>query len=198
MIFDALQVIQSGLEQYIQDVEGLSGERQSVVVIDNIAMADALGGTRSNMTDQIVMSLINLQEETTLKNAPNYRMENGRTIYQNPPVSLNLFVLFSALHPDQYATALQRLARVIEFFQWKKEFAFTLPPSAGVGNAGSVTKDVRVLVDLYTLTFDQINHLWGTLGGKQVPFAMYRMRLVAISADKQQGEGTAITERVYE
>ncbi|MFK8185234.1 MAG: DUF4255 domain-containing protein [Phormidesmis sp.] len=198
MIFDALRMIQTGLGHYIQESEGLSEGPQELVVVDNIAMSDALGGVRSNMNDRIVMSLINLQEETTLKNAPNYRMENGRTIYQNPPVSLNLFVLFSALHPGQYPTALQRLARVIEFFQWKKEFSFTLPPSSGGGNAGGIAKDVRVLVDLYTLTFDQINHLWGTLGGKQVPFAMYRMRLVAISADKQQGEGAAITERVYE
>ena len=194
MILDVLQVIQTDLESYIQEQEGLSvGER--TVVIDNIAMADALGGTRSNMNDQIVMSLINLQEETTLKNSPNYRMENGRTVYQNPPISLNLFVLFSALHPEQYVTALQRLSRVIEFFQWKKEFSFVLPARI---DREIPAKDIRVLADLYTLTFDQINHLWGTLGGKQVPFALYRMRLVAISADKQQGEGTAITERVYQ
>ncbi|MNR02277.1 hypothetical protein D3C85_1181210 [compost metagenome] len=36
-------------------------------------------------------------------------------------------------------------------------------------------------MELYTLTFEQINHLWGSLGGRQVPFAMYKLRLVAIS-----------------
>jgi len=31
------------------------------------------------------------------------------------------------------------------------------------------------------LTIEQINHLWGSLGGRQLPFAMYKLRLVAIT-----------------
>ena len=36
-------------------------------------------------------------------------------------------------------------------------------------------------MELYTLTFEQINHLWGSLGGRQIPFAMYKLRLVAVT-----------------
>jgi len=39
---------------------------------------------------------------------------------------------------------------------------------------------MRIIMELYTLTFEQINHLWGSLGGKQVPFVMYKARLVKI------------------
>jgi hypothetical protein len=36
-------------------------------------------------------------------------------------------------------------------------------------------------MELYTLTFEQINHLWGSLGGKQMPFVMYKLRLIALT-----------------
>jgi len=190
MIYDALKLLQAGLQQYIQEVEQ-SDPSSEVVTLGNIAMADALGGSRSDMNDRIVMSVINLEEETTLKNSPHYRAENGRTVYRSPPVHLNVFVLFSVLHPEQYSTALKRLSSIVEFFQWKKEFSFTTSPTES-----REAKDVRVLADLYTLTFDQLNHLWGTLGGKQVPFVMYKLRLLSLDAGKREGEAALIRERV--
>ncbi|MBD2095632.1 DUF4255 domain-containing protein [Trichocoleus sp. FACHB-591] len=192
MIFDALKLIQIALQSYIRDVEQPVDLNQDIVILDNISMAEELGGARSGLNERVVMSLINIQEEATLKNAAHYRTENGRIIYHNPPVSLNLFILFSILHTDQYDTALKRLARVIEFFQWKKELSFTTIPSAS-----GVSRDVRVVPDLYSLTFDQMNQLWGVLGGKQVPFVMYRARLVTLDAQKTQAEGESITEQVY-
>ena len=192
MIYDALKLIQSGLQQYIDEVEQ-PDQPGETVTLGNIAMSDALGGSRSDMNDRVVMSVINLEEETTLKNSPHYRLENGRTVYRNPPISLNVFVLFSVLHPEQYSTALKRLSSIIEFFQWKKEFSFRTPPTEL-----REAKDIRVLADLYTLTFDQLNHLWGTLGGKQVPFVMYKLRLVSLDAGKRQGEAAPIEERVFE
>jgi hypothetical protein len=42
------------------------------------------------------------------------------------------------------------------------------------------------------MTFEQINHLWGSLGGKQVPFAMYKARLVAVSDHRSLGQGRLI------
>jgi len=39
-------------------------------------------------------------------------------------------------------------------------------------------------MELYTLTFEQLNHLWGSLGGRQVPFAMYKLRLVGLTDRK--------------
>ena len=41
--------------------------------------------------------------------------------------------------------------------------------------------NLKFTLELYTLTFEQINHLWGSLGGRQMPFAMYKLRLVAIT-----------------
>jgi hypothetical protein len=189
MLFDALKLIQGAFQAYITEVED-PPPTQEIMVLDNIALAEELGGNRENLDGKIVMSLVNLQEETTLKNMPYYRQENGRTVYRNPPVNLNLFVLFSVLQREQYETSLKRLSRVVEFFQWRKEFSFSATPPP----LGSISQDIRIYADLYTLTFEQLNHLWGALGGKQVPFVLYKMRLVEIEAQKPQGEGSVITE----
>lgn len=159
-----------------------------IVVIDNIAMSEQLGGSNNQLNGHVVMSLVNLQEETTLKNSPYYRVENNRTVYRNPPISLNLFILFSALH-SQYDTALRLLSRVIECFQAQTDMSFSTTPVSG-----NIAHDVQIVPDLYSLSFEQLNHLWGALGGKQVPFVLYRARLVMIEAQKRQGEGPIITE----
>ncbi|OUL30894.1 hypothetical protein BV378_03230 [Nostoc sp. RF31YmG] len=186
MIFDAMRLIQVGLQRYILEMEPELGPGQ-VVLIDNIGMAEELGGANNQLNGHVVMSLVNLQEEATLKNASHYRLINGRTIYQNPPVNLNLFILFSSLH-NQYETALRLLSRVLEFFQSQQEISFTSTP----GNGG-ISRNVRVIPDLYSLSFEQLNQLWGSLGGKQVPFVMYRARLVTIEAQKRQAESEVIS-----
>lgn len=187
MIFDAMKLIQIALQQYILEVENLN-TNEPIVILDNIAMAEFLGGTKSIEDQKIVMSLVNLQEEASLKNEPYYRLENGRTIYQNPPVQVNLFILFSILHSENYEGSLKRLSRVIEFFQWKKDFSFS-----NTSTSIDLDQEVQIFPELYSLTFEQLNYLWGSLGGKQVPFALYRFRLVALEASKRPAHSPPIT-----
>jgi hypothetical protein len=190
MIFEVLKLIETELEKYILDVAG-QDDTQDIVVLNNIVMAAELGGLNNQLNGKVIMTLVNIQEESTLKNTANYRFENGRTVYQNPPTFLNLFILFTVLHND-YEQALRLLSPVIEFFQWRKTFSPSITPGTLENLEG--IKDFEVAMDLYSLTFEQLNHLWGSLGGKQVPFALYRARLVAIEAEKRQAEGSVITE----
>ena len=43
--------------------------------------------------------------------------------------------------------------------------------------------DMKLILDIHTLNFEQINDLWGSLGGKQVPFVVYRTRLLELRRD---------------
>jgi hypothetical protein len=186
VIFETMAIMKEALQQYLLETEGFSAA--GVVVLDNIAMAQDLGGTRDNLNQKIVVSLVNPQEEATLKNEPFQRLENGRTVYRNPPTQLNIYVLFSVLD-SVYETALKRLSRIIEFFQWKKIITFTTAQSPS-----SILQEVQIFPDLCSLTFEQLNYLWGSLGGKQVPFALYRVRMVAIEAEKRLAESEPITK----
>ena len=55
----------------------------------------------------------------------------------------------------------------------------------------STKKGVLQLWDEVT---EQINHLWGSLGGRQIPFAMYKVRLVSITERTVRREVPLIEE----
>ena len=54
----------------------------------------------------------------------------------------------------------------------------------------------KLIFDLYSPTMEEVNHLWGTLGGKQYPFVLYTLRLLELKFKAIQGESGLITEVV--
>ena len=160
----------------------LAKKDAATVIVDNIGLFESPGG--NTLSDNIIITLVNIEEESTLKNQPAFKrpvMNSG--IYQNPPVYLNLYVLFTCNYSGaNYHLALKRLSYVVRFLQSKNSFASS---SSVVGNTLNMADDdildLKFTLELYTLTFEQINHLWGSLGGRQVPFAMYKLRLVALT-----------------
>ncbi|MDH7460644.1 DUF4255 domain-containing protein [Chitinophagaceae bacterium 26-R-25] len=149
------------------------------VELENIGMLE-VGSGNTTLSDKIIISIVNIEEESALKNQSTIRRPflNNAAIVENTPINLNLYVLFTS-NFSKYEYALKRLAYVIQFLQEKNTFSSS-SPFMPAGN----TLNLKFTLDLYTLTFEQINHLWGSLGGRQVPFAMYKLRLVAIDSRK--------------
>ena len=200
MIDDALKLIRDEVHTYI-DLNKESFDDSTIHVnLQNIA---SLEDTTIIKPGHIIISLVNIEEESILKNSP-FRRTNpsGVVEYINPPVHLNLYILFActvATDGESYRKSLSRLGLIIQFFQSKNCFTLQNSPAfaADFQNANQIppgVNELRLTMELYTLTFEQINHLWGSLGGKQVPFAMYKARLVKIQEDKVQKGGGLITE----
>jgi hypothetical protein len=144
--------------------------------------------TSGDLNNKIIVTLVNTEEESTLKNRSNaVKITNGIK-YVEPAVFLNLYILITATLgedlQDAYEFALNRLSIVIQFFQAKKSFTVKNSPFNSISTDANIPQEVkdelRLSIEFYTLTFEQINHLWGSLGGKQVPFALYKVRLVKI------------------
>ncbi|HEV8081658.1 MAG TPA: DUF4255 domain-containing protein [Chitinophagaceae bacterium] len=176
MIDAALQLLRDELTSY------LSSKDAATVVIDNIGLFETPAG--SSLTDNIVITLVNVEEESTLKNQPALKRPFiNRAVYENAPVYLNLYVLFTCNYSgNDYILALKRLSFVIRFLQSKNVFSSSSSVSGGSINLDEDDLvDLKFTMELYTLTFEQINHLWGSLGGRQMPFAMYKLRLVGIT-----------------
>lgn len=191
MIHDALRLLVNELN----DAFGGAGGAGDAVTLGNIALMDgdqdAQGGGDLR---KIVLSLVNVTEDQTLKNGPHHRLRDGRVIYENRPVNLYLYLLFSA-NDGVYSTALNNLSRLIQFFQGKSVFTLrNSPDTSGLLAAPEDLAGLRMILELHSLTFEQINHLWGSLGGKQVPFVMYRARLLSLTADEILGRGDPITD----
>ncbi len=176
MIDAALQLLRDELTSY------LSSKDAATVVIDNIGLFETPSG--NSLTDNIVITLVNVEEESTLKNQPALKRPFiNSAVYENAPVYLNLYVLFTCNYSGtDYILALKRLSYVIRFLQSKNVFSSSSSVSGGAINLDEDDLvDLKFTMELYTLTFEQINHLWGSLGGRQMPFAMYKLRLVSIT-----------------
>jgi hypothetical protein len=176
MIDIALQLLKDELINY------LSTRDTATVIIDNVGLFETSAGV--GLTENIIITLVNVEEESTLKNQPVVkRPVAGNAIYQNPPVYLNLYVLLTCNYTgDHYTLALKRLSYIIRFLQSKNSFSISSSVSGGTVNFDDPDIiDLKFTLELYTLTFEQVNHLWGSLGGRQMPFVMYKLRLVAIT-----------------
>jgi len=216
MIYKSLELIRRKLEAYINfqleleaqtKAEAIAERTNSplmpippeteVVSLENVALFESI--REDDDHPKILMSLVNVEEEATLKNNPYYRTTklNGEVDYQNPPIYINLYVLITANH-TAYKTAVKRLSLILQFFQSQK--VFTVPNSFAPEISGDLVfsdednKAVKLNIELFSMTFEQVNHLWGSLGGKQLPFALYVMRLVKIEDKLRQKGGGSILE----
>jgi hypothetical protein len=93
----------------------------------------------------------------------------------NPEIKLNLYIL-AAANPGanniSYDAALKRLSAVITYFQGTSFFDKTDYPD--------LDPIEYLIVELYSLSFEQQNQLWASLGGKYMPSVVYKVRLVVI------------------
>jgi hypothetical protein len=135
-------------------------------------VVDDTGKWRVN-EDHLGVAMINLEEERTLKTQmPETTLVNGRTVALQPDLKLNLHVLFAA-NFKQYDVGLRYLSQVLTFFQANPSFTQSDHPSLDARIA-------RLTAELLSLTYEQLNSVWTYIGAKQLPSAIYRLRLVAI------------------
>lgn len=177
MIYETLQIIADEVNVFFRQ-QGLADEGD-VVVLENIALADSDHESAAEMANKVILSLLTIDEEATLRNMPNKSVVNNRTEYKNEKINLNLYLLFSG-NKTFYKDSLRFISKVIQFFQSKNKFTQAntsfnrfMPPFDEV-------KEFRFTLELYTPTFEDLNYIWGTLGGKQYPSALYKLSLITI------------------
>ncbi|PTQ91907.1 uncharacterized protein DUF4255 [Nitrosomonas nitrosa] len=192
-----LQIIIKQLNHYIKSVEDSPQDTTfDPVILGNMAKTRIAGGAGDDdgLEERIVVSLVNVAEEAALKNKPATKQVGSQIYELQPPVYINLYLLFAA-NFNEYSSAIEYLFRVIEFFQSKKIFKFKNAPLASVDpNQGVSQGEIEICLDLHTLSFEQLNDLWGSLGGKQLPFVMYRARLIPIQMELPMARTGMITE----
>lgn len=176
MLFSSVAFIKEQLNRYLDTfpVNDPPNLTRPLAKLENIAGLDE---NAIKSTNNVLITLVNLNEEASLKNTPHYVKDFNTTTYRNPPVYLNLYILFTACFTN-YEHALVMLSRVLRFFQGRHQF----------NHKNSVTgikdfEQFQIVMDLYSPTFEQTNYLWSTLGGKQYPFALYKMRLVEVERE---------------
>jgi len=130
--------------------------------VGNIATYDA--GQNANNAN-LLMSVIRIEEESILKNFPNQKIIDDKYVDKRyPKIHLNYYILFTATLP--YHMAIGAIHRVIKFFQTNNTHTFD-----------SDGNQITLVLELFSPTFEQLNQIWSTLGGKQYPHVIYKVRL---------------------
>jgi hypothetical protein len=171
MIYEAINCIKTELRSVIPTAE-----------IGNIAESVAGSGSTTTEPD-IIISLINVEECRISRDPKNYLQSGTQLQLKNPAVHLNLTLLFTALTTARgYEFALKHLSQVVLFFQGKYVFDPVNTPSMEPGIE-------KLILEMITMTTEQLNHIWSILGGKYHPSVVYRMRMVTLDSVSREGGG---------
>jgi hypothetical protein len=150
-----------------------------------IESARVLSGQNNNLGAYI--TLVNVEEEPTLRNLPAVERIGGALQRQEPPVHLNLYLLFS-FEFQTYEASLLQLSNTIGLFQEKRVYTAA---SASVGNPFPAGLE-KLIFELHNMNFEALNNLWGVMGGAYFPSVIYKVRMVRIQA-AEQGPADEIT-----
>lgn len=134
------------------------------------------------------LSLVNIEEDRISESQKKYRRHGDTIINENPKIHLNLYILF-AVNLTDYTESLKRLSLIVQFFQYRNVFTPLNSPTLPAGTE-------KLICDLITLSFQDLNNLWGILGSKYLPSVMYKVRMIKISDEFTEGTGPLIKEIV--
>jgi hypothetical protein len=188
MIHQVLKFIAEQLNIYIKEQKRKDTDiTDPVVILQNISRLDE---ALLNSTNNILISLINISEETSMKNNPDYTsIRNNLVTYKNPPVNVNLYIMITSFMTN-YENALIYISLVLNFFQGK--FSFNLKNSTT--EVDGLPDDFHIILDLFNLGFEQLNYVWSTFGGKQHPFVCYKVRLLKMERESTTEINGVISE----
>jgi hypothetical protein len=186
MIAHTLDFLAKELNAYLD--QRLMASSIKRVVVGNVARAlDTTGGGPDGaIGDKVVLTLVNLEEERSVRLQETVVRTATTARYKNAPLQLNLYVLVSVTK-DDYPDALVQLGHVVQFFQFQNVFTPLTHP-------GLQPRVERLVLELYTMNFEQVNHLWSTLGGKYLPCALYKVRQITVDEEAVTGESGLIRE----
>lgn len=186
MINESLGFLCDELNRYLRQKLGLGPADIAVSMFNISHLADGNNNGGNAPAANAYLSLVNVEEDRISKQQENYvRGENGIR-YQSPKLFLNLYVLFS-VNEKTYEESLIKLSFITQFFQYNNVFDTLTTP-------GLDERIEKLIVDMCSLSFEQLNHLWGTQGGKYLPSVLYKIRQVTINENATTSEAGFIKE----
>ena len=148
------------------------------------SLFDLLGQPNPDTRDRIAVQVVNVEKDQVYRSVEIHRPRaDGLHERVNPGVRVNAYVLFVA-NLDSYAEALKAISLVIAFFQ--NRYAFDVSAN---GDGAS-----HVVFELHSMTFEEQNHLWASLGAKYMPSVVYKAALLEIRDTQVEAEVPPVEE----
>mgnify|MGYP006074928337 CR=1 FL=1 len=173
MIHNVVASIGYRLDEYIRNSLSLIDE---TVIVSSLV--DLKGNINPETENKISIFLLNIEEERTAKNG-HFQSSAG----SNPPVTINLYLMFSAYFPNfNYMESLRYISLVIEFFQSNNSFASS--------NTPLLSNEIdKIFVEISNVGIEEISRLWSHLGANYVPSVAYKVKHIVF-------DGNTISENI--
>ncbi|WP_051287004.1 DUF4255 domain-containing protein [Algoriphagus mannitolivorans] len=145
------------------------------------------------------LSLINIEEERTNKEQQSKFINSvGKVEKRNPEIQLNLYALITAnfqnkpnlTQTEDYSEGLKQLSYAIAFFQSKNVFTQENSPAM----ASFDPKLKKIIVELYSYSFEQLYNFWSVVGAKYLPSVLYKIKTIQIQENALQESGEPIEQ----
>ncbi|MBB6369146.1 Pvc16 family protein [Chryseobacterium shigense] len=187
------------LKTIIEKIAGLVDPDENMISITNIATLND-GDDFLELKSSITLSVVNIQEDKTLKNQSVYQkntISNTVDKYAHPTKYLNISILFASYNKDhsQYLVGLEKLQSIIDFFQQNNSFYYHLNTNEVItyytydGKSDTEKKDYsKITFLLVSLSMDQLNQMWSYLGSKYMPSVLYEMRVLPVQKNTKVNE----------
>ncbi len=174
MIQETFKFLAEEINKYLSQKLTVTTDKR--LVLGNVGKAlDSDTASQNALNGKAIMSLINVEEDRVAMQQENWVKSPSGITYKNPPVYLNLYVLFAVNRAD-YGDSLKYLALIIQFFQSQNVFTPLNYPALD-------TRIQKLICDLYSVNFEQLNQIWSVLGGKYLPSVLYKVRQITIDED---------------
>lgn len=183
MIYEALDCVVKELNAYLLYKFGVNDQK---AILNAVLNQD--GSISEHCLNKVVVSLVNLEHDTTVPYNPIYNSNTEKAEQLNLPYNFNLDVLITALFENSnYDEGLKFLSESIFFFHYKPLFTHENTPEL----------DIRIEqlgLELIRLTYHEEHSLWGAMGAKYMPSVLFKIRLLSFQSGAIISRTPAIRE----
>jgi hypothetical protein len=160
---------------------------EDVAVVSNL---QEVGGAPVVLSaNKLVLFLSGIERDTLAHRAGSMAtVPSGGILHNVPPVYLNLLVMCAAnFSGSHYPEALKFLSSAVAFFQGNAVFDHQNTP-------GMDTRLERLALNMENLSSQEMHSLWSIHGGRYVPSALFRVRMITLDAGTMRGRDPAIVQ----
>lgn len=120
-----------------------------------------------DQSDKIILSIVNIERETTMGIAAPYRNTHGNSFQRaSPPWHLNIYIMVAAIFtPKRYLESIQILSDSISFLQ--QNSILYIP--------GHDT----ITLEPVTNSMQELSNIWSILGGHYYPSILCKARMIS-------------------
>ena len=173
MIQAAINHLATQLNAHLKRTNNLT---EDIVVVSSLIEAD--GSAAAHTNNKLILVLTNIEKDTVpQRNGSQSSTMGGRALAASQPLYLNLYVMLAAnFSGNNYAEALKFISKAISFFQVHS--IFDRHTSSDMDS-----RIDRLILDIENLNIQDLSNIWGLLGGKYLPSAYYRVRMISLTPD---------------